>query len=84
MIRDPLEEILGASLRAADDATVATVHDGALRDLRLARRRFGVALPPPFVAVPAAPADLPVRPAEPGDGDPSPSGVVLLRVDTAS
>jgi GNAT superfamily N-acetyltransferase len=68
VIRDPLEEVLGASLRAADDATVDTVAPGDLRDLRLARRRFGVALPPPFVPVPAEPARLPLRPAEPGDG----------------
>jgi GNAT superfamily N-acetyltransferase len=68
MIRDPLEEVLGASLRAADDATVDTVDGGDLRDVRLARRRFGVALPPPFVAVPAAPAALPIRPADPADG----------------
>lgn len=68
MIQDPLEEVLGASLRAADDATVADVDPGDLRDLRLARRRFGVALPPPFVPRPAAPANLPLRPAGPGDG----------------
>lgn len=68
MIRDPLEEVLGASLRAGDDATVATVDDGDLRALRLARRRFGVALPPPFVPVPAVPASLPVREAGPTDG----------------
>ncbi len=68
MIRDPLEEVLGASLRAADDATVTTVDDGDLRALRLARRRFGVGLPPPFVPVPAVPASLPVREAGPADG----------------
>lgn len=68
MIRDPLEEVLGASLRAADDATVADVDAGDLRDLRLARRRFGVALPPPFVPVPGRPADLPLRHGGPGDG----------------
>ena len=68
MIRDPLEEVLGASLRAADDAVVGTVDPGALRDLHLARRRFGVALPPPFVPVPGTPAALPQRLAGPGDG----------------
>ena len=68
MIRDPLEEVLGAALRAGDDAVVGTVAPGDLRDLRLARRRFGVSLPPPFVPVPGAPADLPLRPAGPGDG----------------
>lgn len=68
MIRDPLEEVLGASLRAADDATVDDVDPGDLRDLRLARRRFGVALPPPFVPVPASPGAAPVRPAGPTDG----------------
>jgi GNAT superfamily N-acetyltransferase len=68
VIRDPLEEVLGASLRAGGDATVADVDPGDLRDLRLARRRFGVALPPPFVPAPRHPSDLPVRPAEPGDG----------------
>lgn len=68
MIRDPLEEVLGASLRAADDATVETVDAGDLRDVRLARRRFGVALPPPFVPVPSAPAAVPLREAGPTDG----------------
>jgi GNAT superfamily N-acetyltransferase len=68
VIRDPLEEVLGAALRAGDDAVVATVEPGDLRDLHLARRRFGVALPPPFVPVPGAPAALPLRPAGPGDG----------------
>jgi GNAT superfamily N-acetyltransferase len=68
VIRDPLEEVLGASLRAGDDATVDGVDPGVLRDLRLARRRFGVALPPPFVPVPRRPVDLPLRPAGPGDG----------------
>ncbi len=68
MIRDPLEEVLGASLRAPDDATVDTVAAGDLRDLRLARRRFGVSLPPPFVTAPRVPGDLPVRLAGPGDG----------------
>jgi GNAT superfamily N-acetyltransferase len=68
VIRDPLEEVLGASRRAADDATVDTVDAGDLRDLRLARRRFGVALPPPFVPVPGAPGALPIRAAGPGDG----------------
>ncbi|HMJ78182.1 MAG TPA: GNAT family N-acetyltransferase [Iamia sp.] len=68
MIRDPLEEVLGASLRAVDDATVDDVDRGDLRDLRLARRRFEVALPPPFVPVPPEPAALPLRPAGPGDG----------------
>lgn len=68
MMRDPLEEVLGASLRAADDATVATVAEGDRRDLLLARRRFGVALPPPFVAVPPEPARLPVRPGTATDG----------------
>lgn len=68
MIRDPLEEVLGASLRVADDATLDAVDPGDLRDLRLARRRFGVALPPPFVPTPRHGADLPLRPAGPGDG----------------
>jgi len=68
VIRDPLEEVLGASLRAADDATLDDLDPGDLRDLRLARRRFGVALPPPFVPVPRSPADLPLRPAGTADG----------------
>jgi GNAT superfamily N-acetyltransferase len=68
VIRDPLEEVLGASLRAADDATPDTVAAGDRRDLLLARRRFGVALPPPFVPVPAEPARLPVRPGDATDG----------------
>lgn len=66
MIRDPLEEVLGASLRAAADATVATVDEADLRMLRLARRRFGVALPPPFVPVPGGPP--PLREAGATDG----------------
>ncbi len=68
MIRDPLEEVLGASLRAADEATVDSVDARDRRDLLLARRRFGVALPPPFVAVPADPARLPLRPGVATDG----------------
>ncbi len=68
MIRDPLEEVLGASLRAPAEATLDDVDPGDLRDLRLARRRFGVALPPPFVPVPREPGALPVRTAGPGDG----------------
>lgn len=68
MIRDPLEEVLGASLRVGDDTTLDTVDPGDLRDVRLARRRFGVALPPPFVPAPRRPTDLALRPAGPGDG----------------
>ena len=72
VIRDPLEEVLGASLRAGDDATVDDVDPGDLRDLRLARRRFGVALPPPFVPVPPR-AGRPARSARPAPATAPPS-----------
>lgn len=68
MIRDPLAEVLEVAVRTPDDTEPGAVdpHDAAT--LRLARRRFGVALPPPFVAVPAEPARLPIRPSVLGDG----------------
>ena len=68
MIRDPLQEVLDAALRTPDATAPGAVDPSTLTALRLARRRFGVALPPPFVAVPAEPARLPLRPAGPTDG----------------
>lgn len=67
MIGDPLGEVLDASLRV-DDLADDTVPAGDRERLALARRRFGVSLPPPFAARPARPAELPVRPAGAGDG----------------
>lgn len=71
MIEDPAGQVLAASMAVADDVTVAEIESDApslLRGLRLARRRFGTSLPPPFVEVPSRPADLPVRPAVAVDG----------------
>lgn len=68
MIRDPLREVLDASLRADDGADLATVDEADLAVLRLARRRFGVGLPPPFVDRPGEPAALPIRPGGASDG----------------
>lgn len=68
MIRDPLREVLDAALTTPDDATVDEVAPALVASLRLARRRFGVALPPPFAPRPPDPAGLPIRPGGPTDG----------------
>ena len=68
MIRDPLRDVHDASLRAPDDGDPTTVDGADLAGLRLARRRFGIALPPPFVDAPRDPAALPIRPGGAGDG----------------
>lgn len=68
VIRDPLREVLDAALRTPDDATTADLDPAEVATLALARRRFGVALPPPYAARPADPAALPIRPGGPTDG----------------
>jgi len=67
VIGDPIAEVLDVALRVDDtrgDHVERVDRDRAL----LARRRFGVALPPPLVPRPADPASLPVRPGGPTDG----------------
>ncbi|MGI8937675.1 MAG: GNAT family N-acetyltransferase [Iamia sp.] len=68
MIRDPLEEVLEVAERTPDEATAADLDPGDVATLALARRRFGVALPPPFAPRPAEPARLPIRSGGPTDG----------------
>ncbi len=68
MIRDPQHEVLDAAMRTPDDATTEDVDAVEMATLRLARRRFGVALPPPFAPRPADPASLPIRPGGAPDG----------------
>lgn len=68
MIRDPLQEVLAAAEGTPDEATAAELDPSDVATLALARRRFGVALPPPFAALPAEPAGLPLRPGAHGDG----------------
>lgn len=68
MIRDPLREVLDAAMATPDDASVEALDPAQVAALRLARRRFGVALPPPYAVRPADPAGLPIRAGGPTDG----------------
>ncbi|HYI63013.1 MAG TPA: GNAT family N-acetyltransferase [Acidimicrobiales bacterium] len=68
MIRDPLQEVLEVALRTPDHAGPGDLDPADVAALRLARRRFGVALPPPYIPPPADPARLPIRPGTGVDG----------------
>jgi ribosomal protein S18 acetylase RimI-like enzyme len=69
VVADPTAELL-ALVTATGDPPPATVVGAPLRRAELIRRRFGLALPPPFVTVAAGdPATtVPVRPAVATDG----------------
>jgi GNAT superfamily N-acetyltransferase len=64
MIQDPVGEVLAAVARAERDEPSTADR----RALALARRRFGVALPPPFAPPITDAATVPIRPAVAGDG----------------
>lgn len=66
MIQDPAAELFGIALRTPDDLPPDAVPAADRRVLALARRRFGLALPPPFVPVPTG--EIPVRPGDGADG----------------
>jgi GNAT superfamily N-acetyltransferase len=68
VIRDPLQEVLEVALRTPDDAGPDDLVPADVAALHLARRRFGVALPPPYAPRPAEPARLPLRPGTGVDG----------------
>jgi len=64
VIQDPVAEVLAAVGRA--DRSEPSTADR--RALALARRRFAVALPPPFASLVADADAVPIRPAVAGDG----------------
>lgn len=63
MIQDPSDELLAAVRRAGDDPT-----DADRQAVRLLQRRFGLALPAPFAAIPPVGEPIPVRRAVAHDG----------------
>lgn len=65
VIADPSAEVLDL-VRALGDPAPSAAPAGSQRRAELVRRRFGVALPPPFAGVPAA--EEPIRPATAHDG----------------
>ena len=65
VIADPATELLSL-VRALGDPAPAAAPAAAQRRAELVRRRFGLALPPPFAGEPAA--EEPVRPATAVDG----------------
>lgn len=65
VIADPSAEVLDL-VRALGDPAPSVAPAGSQRRAELVRRRFGVALPPPFAGVPAA--EEPIRPAVAHDG----------------
>ena len=65
VIADPSAEVLEL-VRALGDPAPSVAPASAQRRAELVRRRFGVALPPPFAGAPAA--EEPVRPATALDG----------------
>lgn len=63
MIQDPADELVAAVRRAGEHPS-----DADRQAVALARRRFGVSLPPPFAPSVAPDEVIPVRVAVPGDG----------------
>ena len=74
MIQDPASELFAIALRTPDDQAPDGVPTADLRVLALARRRFGLALPPPFV--PAPDGEIPIRA---GGGTDGPAIAVVQR-----
>lgn len=67
VIRDPQWEVMEVALRTPDDAGPDDLAPEEVAALLLARRRFGVALAPPYVSRPSDPDRLPLRPGGPVD-----------------
>ena len=68
VVADPAAELL-ALVTGPGDPPPSEVGAAVRRRAELIRRRFGLALPPPFAEVPEGPAEhVPVRVAEPTDG----------------
>lgn len=65
VIADPGSELIGL-VRAMGDPAPSTPSEGSRAAAMLIRRRFGLALPPPFVGVPGS--EEPIRVAQATDG----------------
>lgn len=68
MIADPMWEVLDVALATPDDVGPAGVDPARRAVVELARRRFGVALAPPYAERPDNPSEVPVRRGGATDG----------------